>query len=247
MKQSLFTFCLILALCPILGLCQKGYVVDSVTFAEFTEKRPFPVKQMIIPGVLGGTALLLNNGDFEQELQPKINQDLRTNIDDYTRFAPLALMYGADALGVQAENHWFDQSKNAALSLLLTQLITTGIKRSTAKTRPNNFNDEALPSGHTSLAFASATVLYEEFKNTEPLLAYSGYAFASTTAYLRMAKNKHWLSDVLLGSALGIAVTKLVYHFDYLFAWNPFKGPERLVVLPKLDFESSGVYLALRF
>ncbi len=247
MKQSLFPYCLILALWPVFGLCQQGYVVDSLTFSGFTEKRPFPLKELIIPGVLGGSALLINNSDFEQDLQPRVNRDLTTNIDDYTRFAPLAVMYGADVLGVQAENHWFDQSKNAGISLLLTQLITTGMKKSFGKTRPNNFNNEAMPSGHTSLAFASATVLYEEFKNTEPLLAYSGYAFASTTAYLRMAKNKHWLSDVLLGSALGIAVTKLVYHFDYLFAWNPFKGPERLVVLPKLDSEGSGVYLALRF
>ena len=202
---------------------------------------------MIIPGALAGTALLINNSSFERDLQPKINRDLRTNLDDYTRFAPVAVMYVADGLGIQAENHWFDQTKNAAFALLLTQMITSGIKVNTFKERPNGANNEALPSGHTSLAFASATVLYEEFKTTEPLLAYSGYAFALSTAYLRMAKNKHWFSDVVLGSALGIAITKLVYHFDHLFAWNPFKGSEKLVIAPKLDYEGTGVYLAIRF
>ena len=202
---------------------------------------------MILPAALTGTALFINNSSFEKDLQPKINKGLSTNIDDYTRFAPIAVIYAADGLGVRAENHWFDQTKNATFSLLLTQLITTSIKVNTFKERPNGANNEALPSGHTSLAFASATVLYEEFKNTEPILAYSGYAFAMTTAYLRMAKNKHWLSDVILGSAVGIAVTKLVYHFDHLFAWNPFKGSEKLVIAPILDAEGTGVYLALRF
>ncbi|MEO1013046.1 MAG: phosphatase PAP2 family protein [Bacteroidota bacterium] len=202
---------------------------------------------MAVPVGLTATALLMTNGDFEQELQPRVNRNLRTNIDDYTRFAPLAVMYIADGLGVKAQNHWFDQTKNAGLSLLLTQAITTGLKINIDKERPNSANEEAFPSGHTSLAFASATVLYEEFKNTEPILAYSGYAFALSTAYLRMAKNKHWLSDVILGSALGIAVTKLVYHFDYLFSWNPFKKSDRLIISPTVDQEGTGVYFSFRF
>lgn len=202
---------------------------------------------MILPAALTSAALVINNSDFERDIQPKINRELTTNIDDYLRFAPIAGMYMAEALGVQAENHWFDQSKNAVLSLLLTQLVTTGMKVSIDKERPNGFNNEAFPSGHTSLAFASATVLFEEFKNTEPLLAYSGYAFALTTGYLRIAKNRHWSSDVILGSAVGIAITKLVYHLDHLFAWNPFKRSEKLVFFPKLDAEGAGLYVALRF
>lgn len=196
---------------------------------------------------LTGTALLINNSTYERKLQPRVNKNLSTNIDDYTRFAPIAAMYIADGLGVQAENHWFDQTKNAAFSLLLTQLITTGLKVNIDKERPNGANNEALPSGHTSLAFASATVFYEEFKNTEPLLAYSGYTFALATAYLRMAKNKHWFSDVILGSAVGMAITKLVYHFDHLFAWNPFMKSERLVLTPSFGNGRSGFYLAVRF
>ncbi|MEX0288572.1 MAG: phosphatase PAP2 family protein [Flavobacteriaceae bacterium] len=218
-----------------------------------TEKRnldrnsPSLDEKMIIPVALTGMALIITDSDLERNWQPKVNRNLSTNIDDYTRFAPIAGMYLADGFGIQAENHWFDQTKNATFSILFTQLITTGLKRAIDKERPNGANYEAFPSGHTSLAFASATVFYEEFKNTEPLLAYSGYAFAITTAYLRMAKNKHWFSDVIIGSAVGMAVTKLVYHFDYLFTWNPFKKNEKLVVAPNFNHNGSGVYVALRF
>ena len=105
----------------------------------------------------------------------------------------------------------------------------------------------SFPSGHTSAAFASATVLYEEFKDTSPLLAYSGYLFASSTAYLRMANNAHWLSDVLFGAALGIGITKLVYHFDYLFDWNPFKVKENMNLIPLITSEGFGMALSIKF
>ena len=160
---------------------------------------------------------------------------------------PLAGMYIADGLGIAAEHHWFDQTKNAALSLFLTQIVTKGLKANIDKVRPNGEDSRAFPSGHTSAAFASATILYEEFKNTAPVLAYSGYAFAVTTGYLRMAKNKHWLSDVLFGSAIGIAITKLVYHFDHLFAWNPFKKSDKMVIAPKIGIEGTGLYVSLQF
>ncbi|WP_420601741.1 phosphatase PAP2 family protein [Flagellimonas sp.] len=221
--------------------------MDSLTGSPKIHGQSSLLKKLVVPGLLTGTALVFNNSSFEMELQPKVNRNLSTNIDDYIRFAPLAGMYIADGLGIKAENHWFDQTKNAAFSLLLTQLITTSLKVNIDKERPNGANNEAFPSGHTSLAFASATILYEEFKNTEPLLAYSGYAFALTTAYLRMAKNKHWFSDVILGSAVGMAVTKLVYHFDYLFTWNPFKNSEKLVIAPNFDYTGAGLYLAIRF
>lgn len=220
---------------------------DSLTLNPKIHGQPSLFKKLLVPGLLTGTALVINNSTFERELQPKVNRNLSTNIDDYTRFAPIAAMYMANGLGVQAKNHWFDQTKNATFSLLFTQLITTGLKVNIDKERPNGANNEALPSGHTSLAFASATVFYEEFKNTEPLLAYCGYAFALTTAYLRMAKNKHWFSDVILGSAVGIAVTKLIYHFDHLFAWNPFMKSEKFVLTPNFGNGRSGFYLAIKF
>lgn len=247
MNHKLKLYFFVIFILPIFAIGQNTAAIDSLYSAPDSLKKISVFKKMILPAALTGTALIINNSTFERDLQPRINRNPSTNIDDYTRFAPIAGMYIADGLGVKAKNHWFDQTKNAAFSLLLTQMITTGLKVNIDKERPNGANNEAFPSGHTSLAFTSATVLYEEFKDTEPLLAYSGYAFALSTAYLRMAKNKHWFSDVILGSAVGMAVTKLVYHFDYLFAWNPFKNSEKLALLPKLDFEGAGLYVALRF
>ena len=205
------------------------------------------LKKAIVPSVLIGSSLIITNSDFEQRLQQKVGGTANTSIDDYTRFVPLAQMYTADVIGIKSRSHWFDQTKNAAIALLLTDLITTRLKRSIDKTRPSGANNNAFPSAHTSYAFTSATVLYEEFKDTSPILAYSGYAFAVTTGYLRMAKDAHWFSDVLLGAGIGIAITKLVYHFDYLFAWNPFKNKDNVMIAPMYDGEGFGVAGVIRF
>ncbi|MDG5491836.1 phosphatase PAP2 family protein [Psychroserpens sp. SPM9] len=209
------------------------------------------LKKAIIPSLLIGSSLVLTRSDFEinfqKDFRKEISDDFDTSIDDYTRFAPLAQMYIADIVGVESKNHWFDQTKNATISLVLTDLITTKLKREIEKTRPSGSNRNAFPSAHTAYAFSSATVLYEEFKDTKPLLAYSGYLFATTTAYLRIAKNEHWLSDVLLGAGIGIGITKLVYHFDYLFAWNPFKVNDQVVLIPQITSEQKGLYLAIKF
>ncbi|WP_282043302.1 phosphatase PAP2 family protein [Winogradskyella flava] len=211
----------------------------------------FLKKKLIIPSILTGAAFLLTKSDFEislqNKLQKRLNNNFSTKIDGYTRYAPILQMYTADLLGAEAKNHWFDQSRNMALSLLITKYTTAVFKGIIVKERPNLQNNNAFPSGHTSAAFASATVLYEEFKDTSPLLAYSGYIFASSTAYLRMANNAHWFSDVLAGAALGIAITKLVYHFDYLFDWNPFKNNEGLIVLPSFTNQTVGLTGILRF
>lgn len=208
-------------------------------------------KKIIIPTSLVGAAFLLTKSDFEislqNKLQKRLNNNFSTNLDGYTRYAPILQMYTADLLGVEAKNHWFAQSRNLALSLLVTKYTTAILKGVIVKERPNLQNNNSFPSGHTSAAFASATVLYEEFKDTSPLLAYSGYIFASGTAYLRMANNVHWLSDVLFGAAIGIGVTKLIYHFDYLFDWNPFKTNENINIMPVVSPESLGLGLSVKF
>jgi len=221
---------------------------DSI--AEVERSKSF-LKKALIPSALIGSSLLITNTAFENNFQLNFGNaahgNFSTRIDDYTRYVPLAQMYIADIFDVEARNHWFDQTKNAAISLTLTSLITSGLKSSIDKMRPNFSNQNALPSAHTASAFATATILFEEFKDTSPILAYSGYAFAATTGYLRIAKDAHWVSDILMGAGIGILITRLVYQLDYLFEWNPFKNSKNVFVVPSLINENLGVSFSLKF
>ena len=84
---------------------------------------------------------------------------------------------------------------------LVSQALTLGIKQAVRRDRPTG-ECCAFPSGHASLTFATASVLERHFgyRASWPMFAIAGYVSAS-----RLADNRHFLSDVLFGSALGIA------------------------------------------
>lgn len=157
-------------------------------------------------------------------------------------------MYAADAFGIKSKNHWFDQSKNLTISIIISDFITFRLKNWTMKARPKGEEDlQSFPSGHTSFAFTNAGVLYQEFKDSSPYLAYSGYALATATGGLRIANNSHWFSDVIVSAGIGILVTELVYLFDPIIKWNPFKKVKGINLYPKIDKNHYGVYFKKTF
>jgi len=84
---------------------------------------------------------------------------------------------------------------------IVTQALTYGIKAAVRRDRPTG-ECCSFPSGHASATFATAAVLERHFgyRLSWPMFAIAGYVAAS-----RMADNRHFLSDVLFGSALGMA------------------------------------------
>jgi len=207
-------------------------------------------KKAIVPLSLIGLGALLNGSQLERQFNTYVHKELSfehtSTVDDYVRYAPIVIMYGADILGVKAKNHWFDQSKYLFISNLVSRYTTRGLKSLTAKTRPNGLS-KSFPSGHSTSAFSNASVLYNEFYESSPLLAYSGYTFATSTAIFRMSNNKHWLSDVIVGAGIGILVTELVYYFEPLKNFNPFKKTKNITLVPQINDENYGLYFSLHF
>ncbi|HHB79470.1 MAG TPA: phosphatase PAP2 family protein [Saprospiraceae bacterium] len=222
-------------------------LLPSIFFAQadtLRQKRHHLLKKSILPATLIVSGSLISGSAMEIKLRDytiqKVGANDRFPIDDYLQAAPIAELYLADLLGVKAKNHWFDQSKNLLMTAVLNQILVVSLKRTINKTRPNGAN-HAFPSGHTSFAFANATVLYEEFKETNPFLAYSGFGFATVTGSLRVANNRHWLSDVLAGAGIGLLSATLIYHFEPLKNWNPFLRKQHLVIRPQISANSWSV------
>jgi membrane-associated phospholipid phosphatase len=69
----------------------------------------------------------------------------------------------------------------------------------------------SFPSGHTTNAFALATVIALQYRQRAwvPVLA---YAVASAVGLSRMTSDLHWASDVFCGALLGQAIARLVVH-----------------------------------
>jgi PAP2 superfamily len=84
---------------------------------------------------------------------------------------------------------------------VVTQAFTYGLKYVVRRDRPTG-ECCAFPSGHASVTFATAAVLERHFgyRASWPMFAIAGYVSVS-----RLTDNRHFLSDVLFGSALGMA------------------------------------------
>jgi membrane-associated phospholipid phosphatase len=102
---------------------------------------------------------------------------------------------------------------------VLAQTMTQAIKMAARRTRPDG-SALSFPSGHTSSAFATATVLQRHFGWKAGIPA---YALASYVATSRMEQNRHFLSDVTFGAVLGIVAgrTVTVGRGDARFAIAP--------------------------
>ncbi|MDB5248861.1 MAG: phosphatase family protein [Segetibacter sp.] len=60
----------------------------------------------------------------------------------------------------------------------------------------------SFPSGHTTAAFAAATVYAMEYKD-KPLIPILSYSAATLIGLSRLTENKHWPIDVVAGAMLG--------------------------------------------
>jgi hypothetical protein len=90
---------------------------------------------------------------------------------------------------------------------IVSQAIVQGVKFTTRRLRPDESNRHSFPSGHTASAFATATVIQRRFGWRAGIPA---YAFGSYIAASRVAAHRHFMSDVLVGAAVGIAAGRTV-------------------------------------
>lgn len=131
--------------------------------------------------------------------------------DDYMQYAPAAVMLGLKALGVKSRSSWGRMLVSDALSVLFMGSVVNTLKTTTHVMRPDGSNDHSFPSGHTATAFMTATMLTKEYGHKSPWVGVGAYSVATATGLMRMANNKHWLSDVLTGAGVGILSTEMAY------------------------------------
>lgn len=76
--------------------------------------------------------------------------------------------------------------------------------------KPLNFGWDysSFPSAHTTLSFAFSMVMANESNNF--FWKFGWYSLAGLVGYARIYNNQHWLSDVLMGAALGYFVGEFV-------------------------------------
>jgi len=106
---------------------------------------------------------------------------------------------------------------------IVTQTMTAAIKLSVRRTRPDG-TQYSFPSGHSSVTFATATVLQ---RNLGWKVGVPAYGLATFVAASRVQDKRHFLSDVAFGATLGIVAgrTVTIGSGDARFAVAPAPAP----------------------
>jgi hypothetical protein len=233
MMKSLITALLILT--TILS----GFSLSSDSLKTEKLQTKHFLKQQILPLSLITAGALLNIGNIKEtvhEHTPMTNN----SIDDYLQYVPAAEMYVFDAFGVKHQNTVFNQTKYLLISQLAASIITHSLKKITDIDRPTGA-PESFPSGHTTFAFVNATVLFHEFKDTDPWIAYSGFAVATATGCLRLTNNAHWLPDVVAGAGIGMLTANVVYWLEPLKKLQIHSNKKKVSFIPMVGYKSFAV------
>ncbi len=198
------------------------FKTDSTKSYSFNERnKKQGLKPYIAPTLLisAGTALHFSTNtkeNFQDWVQS--NFAYSGSADDYLRYAPLAAVYSLNLFGVKGKNNFGNRTALALKSLLLNDLIVSGLKRWSNETRPNG-DAHSFPSGHTSVAFAMAHFMHKEYGDLSVWYSIGAYSCATAVGVMRVAKNAHWISDVVAGAGIGILSTELVY-LTHLYKWD---------------------------
>ena len=107
-------------------------------------------------------------------------------------------------------------SAEAALDSLI---VGEALKGASQRARPDAVRERSeffdggtsFPSGHSIQAWSVATVIANEYHDNRKVQIAS-YGVASAVSVARFTAGKHYISDVVVGSALGYLIGRYVYH-----------------------------------
>lgn len=159
--------------------------------------------------------------DFFQENRSTNLDRISTNfLEPFGGNYSLLVMSGFVAHGLLAKNNKSVSTGLLSLeSFLLASVLVRIPKTLAGRERPDIANDQfrfmgpfngnSFPSGHTTAVFSVASVIATQYRDTK-WVPFAAYSVASLVGLSRIYDNKHWLSDVVAGAAIGTLVGNLV-------------------------------------
>lgn len=178
----------------------------------------------IITTAVASTCLIDQSvADFSQKYRSKELDHITAGLLEPFDFEySFLLMGGFVSYGLLAKNQTSISTslllfESYALSMLFVRIPKNLIGRrrpdswppATAYDWEGPFHGVSFPSGHTTASFAVASVIANQYRDYKwvPITAYS---VATLAGLSRIYDNRHWLSDVVAGAALGIVIGNLV-------------------------------------
>jgi membrane-associated phospholipid phosphatase len=167
-------------------------------------------------------------------------------VDDALQFFPVGAAIGLDYCEVPARHSLRDRAVVAATSFVTTTVTVEALKITIPEWRPDDSDRRSFPSGHAARAFMGAEMVREEYGLKWGIGA---YAFATGIAALRVAEDRHYLHDVVVGSAIGFAATRIAYFLlpyqRKWFGWDGDGSKMAVAAMPTYQPESKAFSITL--
>ena len=237
----------------------RGYISDikNILTSQLRWRRSDWINAILIVGTTVGLYT------YDQDIQNWVQKNRNSTSDKIAKFTkpfgdgkytlpPLSLLY--------LYGHFFEYEKVRKVALLslesfiISGIFTEIIKYTGHRHRPNTgephntwdgpgFSTSHLsfPSGHSSSAFAIATVIASEYDDRvfiPPLV----YGIAVLTALSRVNENAHWASDVFFGSAVGYFTAKAIVGLH-----SNEKKDRNAVIIPVINDKHTALLISYKF
>ncbi|MGL4292502.1 MAG: phosphatase PAP2 family protein [Bacteroidales bacterium] len=228
----------------------ENHLIKHHWLENFTTSRFYQITHAAVP--LAVTSLIVKRRDdryrsMRNDYVPRFD----FGYDDYLQYSPGALVLGLKLAGVEGRSSWARMGVSDAFSIALCTGLVNSIKYSTKVMRPDGSTRNSFPSGHTAVAFMTATMLHKEYGMTRsPWYSIGGYSLALATGISRQLNNRHWVSDVMMGAAIGIFSTELGYFLaDLIFKDRGIVRKDKDYRLYDVNHNPSflGVYMGVNF
>ena len=152
--------------------------------------------------------------------EPPRSKPLGTIMEVDTCFGDYRAMMGVSLVLMAYGNDKHRKAGRLMTSAFISTGVTVwGLKEIFGRKRPLDdvLDSPAFPSGHTTSAFASATLLGSRY----PKLRIPFYIGAGLVGVTRIYLGRHYASDVIAGAALGTVIRVLVSrHSGTLLEWR---------------------------
>ncbi|MGZ3768655.1 MAG: phosphatase PAP2 family protein [Bdellovibrio sp.] len=197
------------------SICLTIVFVSSKSKANFFDEQVYPVFE---PQETDHTKYLWMTGAAAVGILAvqSIDGDIKSRYGDHqlmpawqSRIGDQYVSYGGNILIAVGQLIWDrDNGINHTRALLFTFAATHTLKYLILQERPDGSDHYAMPSGHTSTAFATATSLTMAYGWKVGVPA---YAMATFTGLSRINDDRHWGSNVMAGALLGILIGKATF------------------------------------
>ncbi len=216
---SIILLCLCTTLCAAEGTdtTATDTLPHAQRFDRLSSSRLFQMTYIGAPLIVGGL-LAKGEDDHFRSLRNDYMPQFRRHFDDYLQYTPAAAMLAMKFAGVEGRSSWGRMLTSDAFTAAIMAAAVNTMKHTANVTRPDGSDNHSFPSGHTATAFMTATMLNKEYGHISPWIGVGAYTAATATGLMRMANNKHWLSDILTGAGIGVLSTELGYYLaDLIF------------------------------